>query len=291
VNTVILGANGKLGRILGFWAAKTGVSWITQSRNGSSDLLWSGNFDDPACDDVLQSGATLINMIGATSGDPDTLHHMNVSFVENLLLRAAKNNVAHVVLASSAAVYGGKGSGTFHEESSKNAAAPYGTSKIAMEAVAETCVRIPNTPKITILRIGNVAGADALIDAACRHSEAETPMPLHRFQDGSAPIRSYIGPQDLFRAIRDLSKSTDDPLRVFNVAHPQPVSLSDLATAYRSHLFPSLKWIDAPAPDEALREVVLDTARLTSHTNFMQHDNPADYLAAQAAMVINEGKS
>jgi len=148
VNTVILGANGKLGRILGFWAAKTGVSWITQSRNGSSDLLWSGNFDDPACDDVLQSGATLINMIGATSGDPDTLYRMNVSFVENLLSHAAQNEVAHVILASSAAVYGGNGSGIFHEDREKIAATPYGTSKIAMEAVAEACVRLPNAPKI-----------------------------------------------------------------------------------------------------------------------------------------------
>lgn len=280
---VLLGANSKLGSMLRFWANRTGANWLGQTRDGSGDLRWSGSFDDPSSGTVLREGSTVINMIGATSGDPATLNRLNVTFVQDLLHHAARNKVAHVVLASSAAVYGGHGSGVFAENSPLSSASPYGTSKIAMENAALTMGEIPGGPKITILRIGNVAGADALNTAAQRYVDTGTPMHLHRFADGSSPIRSYIGPHDLFRAVRALTNPPQNAVRVVNLAHPQPVTLADLAAAYRSHLFPSLAWTDTPAPDTALQRVELDTTKLATQVNFMPFDDPAESFAGQVA--------
>ena len=283
VTTILLGANGKLGLMLAAFARLNSVEWRTQARSGAADITWSGLFDDPSVDEVFQRGSTIINMIGATRGDDAQLHDTNVGFVKTLLEKAAETGVAHVVLVSSAAAYGAGGADPFTEDTPLNPLTPYGKSKATMERVTMEFAANNNRPAITIARIGNVAGADALTAAAKRHISAGTEMPLHQLSDGSAPIRSYIGPRDLFLAMKALSDPHDGPPRVVNVVHPQPVGLDEVLSAYQNHVLPDLKWAGTPAPDGTPQSVVLSAETLQSIVKLEKYDDPADSLGQQVA--------
>ncbi|MCF2906222.1 NAD-dependent epimerase/dehydratase family protein [Octadecabacter sp. CECT 8868] len=288
VTTILLGANGRLGTILTHFAREEGLDWKTQARQGDADIIWSGDFGDTAADQVFQNYATIINFIGETGTDKNQLESANVEFVEQLLERAARSNVKHVILASSAAVYGAGDGTPFREADPTAPLNAYGQSKATMERVAETFAAINNAPKITIARIGNVAGADALIAAAQRHSADGIAMPLHRFRDGTASVRSYIGPYDFFVAIKALIPTPKTKLRTVNVVQQQPVSLDKLLSAYKDHLLPDLSWVDRPAPDGVPRSVVLSNDTLQNIVKLKDYDDPADALGRQTAELPNK---
>ncbi len=281
LSKIILGANGRLGGILRRQSDRAGSKWHTQARDGSGDIHWSGDFNAPEAADVLKPGATLINMIGATGEDDDVLTLCNVRFVETLLQRAADAGVAHVVLASSAAVYGIGQDTPLTEDTPLKPLSPYGVSKVKMEAIAQTAQTGSRYPAITILRIANVAGADALLAAAESRAALGQPMALHRFTNGEAPLRSYIGPQDLFSAIDALSSPHNEGVRIVNVTAPQPVRLDDALTAYKSRILPNLNWHDEPVPDGVPEKVVLSSARLEQFISFDRTKNYADTMAQQ----------
>lgn len=282
MSTTILGANGRLGSMIARVAQTTGAHWRTQSRKGPADVIWDGDFSRAG--DLFIKGSTVINMIGETGQNTTLLHALNVQFVADLLQHAKRAGVAHVMLASSAAVYGAGDGTPFAETDTPAPLNAYGISKVEMEKVA---AHFKDGPAITVLRIGNVAGADALTAAAKDHIPRGKPMPLHHFEDEQTPVRSYIGPRDLFRAIRDLSAAHDDGLRTVNIAHPEPVSFKALLTAYKEHVLPDLGWVNAPAPETTPRTVTLDTTKLRKVTNFMTHPDTAGALAHQVAEVAN----
>lgn len=287
MTTTILGANGKLGGILTSFARNAGLDWQTQSRTGAADVRWSGQYDDPAADQIFRPGATLINMIGCSGPNEAHLHAVNVRFVETLLAKAHQTGAAHVVLASSAAVYGGAGTDPITEEALLRPLTPYGASKVAMEQMVSAFANLNDGPAITIARIGNVAGADALTAAAKRHIASKTAMPLHRFDDNAAPVRSYIGPRDLFDVMHGLSvlddgSDTSHP-RIVNVAHPHPISLDQVLHAYRAYVFRDLEWADAPAPIGVPRSVILCTKKLQTIVALRQDRDPAMTLGRQMA--------
>ena len=109
-------------------------------------------------------------------------------------------------------------------------------------------------------------------------------MPLHRFSDGTAALRSYIGPRDLFNVVGALSKPHNGPPRTLNVAHPQPVSLDDILRAYRTHHIPQLKWVDS-YPDGIPHSVTLSTDKLQRFINFRESDGPTDAMAQQMVRI------
>lgn len=281
MNTTLLGANGKLGTILACCAARAGLGWRTQSRTNLTDIQWSSDFDDSATNSVFVQGVTLINMIGYTGTDEKLLRDINVRFVKDLLVKAVDTGVAHVVLASSAAVYGAGGDTSFDENDPLQPITSYGVSKSKMEEFAHRIAATSASPAITILRIGNIVGADALSAAANGHVRAGTPMPLHRFPDGTAALRSYIAPRDLFDVVCALSTPHNGTLRMINVAHPQPVSLDDMLRAYKTHHIPQLTWVDIPAPNGIPHRVTLSTDRVQSFVNFQEYDDPADAMVRQ----------
>lgn len=289
VTTTILGANGKLGTILAHFSARDGLGWRRQARQGSADILWSGRFDDPVTDLIFERGSTIVNMIGATGGTAQTMLDVNAGFVRHLLRKAHQGGVAHVILSSTAAVYGaGDGKNPFTESAPFAPLTPYAESKVAMEEIARCEAEILENMAVTILRIGNVAGADALSDAAKRHLTSGAPMPLHRFGDGAAPQRSYIGPYDFYRAVAAIAPTRgadmhNGGLRTLNLVHPKPVGLDDVLTAYQTRLMPELRWRDTPAPDHALRSVTLSVDQLEDFVSFEKYDNPADEMAQQVA--------
>lgn len=281
MTTTLLGANGKLGSILASHARRAGLTWRTQARSGPTDIIWSGDFDGPAVEAVFQPGSTIINMIGVTSSDTQAMIDTNELFVTRLLRTARQAGVAHVVLMSSAAVYGVAENSPVHEDAPLQPITPYGETKANMEHIAQLAANETSPMAISILRIGNVAGADALFAAAKRHVEAGKPMQLHRLPDGTAPMRSYIGPRDLFDAVHTLSARHSGPARVVNVAHPQPVHLDAMLQAYKSHQLPDLEWIDVPIPAGVPAAVTLSTDTLQEFAKFPHYDNPADAFVAQ----------
>lgn len=261
-------------------AAAHGLGWRRQARSGVADVIWDGAFVrlDRS---IFCEGATLINMIGQTEGSAEDLTAVNVTFVNDLLRVAAETGVAHVVLASSAAVYG-RGSGTpLCESADLTPLTAYGTSKARMEDVAHDHAARHATPAITILRIGNVAGADALTQAAQRHLASGTAMPLHLFDNGRAATRSYIGPDDLCEVTRACAPHSGVSPRVLNVAHHQPVQLDHMLAAYRANLFATLDWTETPAPPGIPPTVTLDTEALQRIVTFPSHDEPADAFVRQ----------
>jgi len=154
-----------------------------------------------------------------------------------------------VLIASSAAVYGVPGAqGLCHEDDSLAPVAAYGAAKAAMEAA------VAGHDGAILLRIGNVAGADALLGRA---PPAEGRV-LDILPDGHAPRRSYIGPQALARAIARLSRLAAAGLtlpRAINLALPGVVGMDALLAAAGE------SWHPRPAPPGVIATVELDVRR------------------------------
>jgi len=130
----------------------------------------------------------------------------------------------------------------------------YGASKLAAEqALAEA------TPRPIRLRLGNVAGTDALADGMAEAARARTPVRLDRFSDGTTPRRAFIAPDDLARAVSHLVRRAEDlPWSVFNLAGPTPVEMAALV----AHAGVCFEY--RPAPASALPVQHLDTSRLAA---------------------------
>lgn len=265
VPTLVLGSNGQLGHILSEFAQAEKQGWQGQARQQPADLIWSGAFDDPSLATALSGGFhTVINLIGVTRADAIAqMEGMNVRFVVDLFSCAAQSGVAHIVLASSAAVYGAAAPTPLSETTPLAPVTAYGRTKARMEDAALNWSARNGGPAVTIVRIGNVAGADALLRSASRHA-GHIPMPLHVLPDGSAPLRPYIGPHDFFRAMRAIAnrKTVAGRADIFNLAHPVPLALDALLMAYRDLILPELIWAAQPLPDGTPPKVIFDTAKL-----------------------------
>ncbi len=282
MTTIVLGANGKLGGVLYRHAARDGAGWLGQSRSGDYDLKWDGTWG-PEADSILQAGSTLINMIGNTSRDEDRLQAINNHFAKELLVRAQAMGVAHVILASSAAVYGAGGDNDLDEEQPSAPQSAYGQSKVDMENMALDLAGSCQAPPVSIVRIANVAGSDALSAAAARFNAERRPMPLHKFPSGLAALRSYIGPKDLFTAIKAVAATPPKPHRVLNICAPSPIRLDALLAAYKTHLYFDLEWNDETAPAHVPEKVALSTERLAGLTKLGLDASDPDTMARQVA--------
>jgi UDP-glucose 4-epimerase len=120
------------------------------------------------------------------------------------------------------------------------------------------------------LRIGNVAGADALL----LNAAASAPHFIDRFASGGGPVRSYIGPVSLARVIAALADAPDLPA-VLNVAAPAPVAMADLARAAGGD------WRWRPAPEGAVERLTLDCTALTRRVHFAPAESTAQEMVAQ----------
>ena len=257
---LISGANGRVGRLLRS-VAGAGAVWSWRGAGGAA-LDWDPlSGPAPLLDHCARHGTprVLLQLARGVPGDPA---RDDAALALATLAAARAAGIGRVLLASSSAVYGQARAEPWAEDEPPRPANPYGLAKQAME---RACA---GQAGVTCLRIGNVAGADALL------TNPRRPLLLDQFPDGSGPVRSYIGPQTLARVLGALAAAPVLPA-VLNIGAPRPVDMADLAAAA------GLPVIRQPAPPGALSRLVLDTARLEALVPFAETDSHPATLAAE----------
>ncbi|MBU2360176.1 MAG: sugar nucleotide-binding protein [Alphaproteobacteria bacterium] len=235
---LILGASGRLGCALRHVWPETAPAPLWQTRNGAGGTLaWDILTADPP--DLPPVGGVIV-LAGVTAGTPADL-------AANTPLAQAGADLGRrlgvpVLVASTQAVYG-RQQGLLWEDAQVLPVNDYGRAKLAMEAAVAA-------PDVTCLRIGNVAGCDALAAGMARG-----PVTLDRFADGQGPRRAMIGPADLAQVLLALLAAKARP-PVLNVARPGLVAMADVLAA-ANHPF-----VWQPAPPTALAELAMDVTLL-----------------------------
>ncbi|WP_299152893.1 NAD(P)-dependent oxidoreductase [uncultured Tateyamaria sp.] len=248
---VILGADSKVGRFLRpRWAAS--AIWATRQ---DVDIT-----DTPTLCATLRGADAVLNLAGVThrSDVPQTL---NADLAHRVLDAAQTARAGRVFLMSTAAVYGNQ-KGPLTEDRQLAPRTPYGHGKHAMEQIASA-----HPHPCTIMRVGNLAGADAIL------GRWKPGFALDTFPNGHTPMRSYIGPTALARSLGALVHLRDAP-PVVNVAAPGAVTMGALLDAA------NLDWTARPAPSTAIADVTLDTTLLCTLTSFAASDSTAQGIVA-----------
>ncbi|MDP3338884.1 NAD(P)-dependent oxidoreductase [Frigidibacter sp.] len=238
----VLGAGGRVGTLLRASGGMPGVMWFSR-RGGEGVRAWDLLADAPP--QALQGAEVLICLAGAVQG-------AGLSDNRSLALAAAgaaaAAGIGHVLVASSIAVYGARGA-PWREDARLRPRDAYGRAKVHMEA-ALLAHAARGGPKICLLRLGNVVGADA-ISAAIAGGQA---IKLDRCPDGSSPRRSVIGPLTLARALLALAAQAQSGAGlppILNLAQPGPMAMEALcAAAGRSFVWRVAR--PAPLPLAAL---------------------------------------
>ena len=241
MNVTVLGATGRLGRMARhYWSGK--ATWLGRALDG-----------------IPKSTECLIDLRGIVPGRGDL--SQNEILTRKALDTAQALGIQRVFVASTAAVYG-QHPGPLTAE----VAAPisdYGQAKHAMELMAaahpQTC---------TVLRIGNVAGADAILGAW------QPGFILDQFPDGRTPSRSYIGPATLARILQGLSQLPDLPA-VLNIAAPGAIAFGDLLDAA------GYSWTPRRASADTIANVTLDTQPLETLMSFAPEEQTPHGIATQ----------
>ncbi len=256
-NTIVVtGAAGRIGTLLrDMWGARLAdhpILWSARLPDQDIDLAWNIG-TDPA--PSLPQGAVILHLAGQTRGSPAELAE-NRRAVSGLCDAALKAGAAHVFLMSSVAVYGLQCT-LIDEETPPHPFSAYGQSKLAAEEAAQ---QILPPDRLTILRLGNLAGADTLLSGARCSPVLLDPIPG---QPGG-PVRSYIGPRVLAQVLEMLiltsfaAKALPD---VVNLAQQPALAMADLLQAYGAH------WRFGPERAEAVPCVAVSTKRLASYVD------------------------
>lgn len=256
---MVTGAAGRVGRalraVLGGRIAGHPVLWSARRPGQGIDLAWDIG-SDPAPD--LPQGCVILHLAGQTRGEAAALAE-NRHSAAFLGKTAQKVQARHVFLMSSVAVYP-PGAAPIAEDCPPDPASAYGQAKLAAEVEARA-----QTPagRLTILRLGNLAGADALLSAA-----RAGPVLLDPIAGQSlGPERSYIGPQTLARVLEALIarafRGADLP-EVLNLAQPPALAMGDLLTAAGA------AWQFGPPRAAAIPKVAVATARLAGLVDLPQ---------------------
>jgi nucleoside-diphosphate-sugar epimerase len=212
-------------------------------------------------DHQAQSGQTfgaLVMLAGVVPGEGHDLSH-NRMLAEATLAAATRAGITRVLLASSSAVYGPGEHIT--EDAACAPANAYGVAKLEMEAVGRAWR--DRGFEVCALRIGNVAGADALLLNVARGAGEIT---LDVFGDGAGPLRSYIGARTMAQVLATLCLHEGRLPPALNIAAPDPVTMAALAQAAGASIRPR------PAPPTAHQRITLDCTRLAALHAFAPED-------------------
>ncbi|MDJ0822760.1 MAG: NAD-dependent epimerase/dehydratase family protein [Paracoccaceae bacterium] len=264
----MLGANGKLGRMLRFQWSNGGPDIVPVVRRPlpTGESVWTPGADVsglPQVDAVLA-------LWGRTRGTEAELMD-NVRLAEAAMELGAALGAGHVVHFSSAAVYRPGPEPLAEEQADPQNA--YGRSKLAMEQMVSAWRSLHGGPMASILRVGNVAGADSLFGNLAQQEAIE----LDRFTDGQGPQRSYVAPSDLAQVVEAvLASPIAKGVQILNVAAPQVTAMQAIVEASGK----TLRWKDADASAAPL--VALDVARQQALAALPDGAAEAGYLVAEA---------
>jgi UDP-glucose 4-epimerase len=156
--------------------------------------------DMPALKEVVADAASVVHLAARPSvplslADPRASHEVNVTGTLNVL-ECARESGAHVVVASSSAVYGESAASPKHEGLAQEPISPYGVTKVATEGYAAAYQNSFAVPTLA-LRFFNVYGPlqpaghayAAVVPAFV--SAALTGKPLPLFGDGRQ-MRDFV---------------------------------------------------------------------------------------------------
>lgn len=245
---LVLGATGRIGRVLQLCWQANNVRWQARRRVVRPVPGWI--ICDPLTDPgglarAAQGCDTILNLAGAIPGRGGDLRD-NAALAE-AAIRAGAVAGARVVSLSSAAVYGA-GPGPLREDHLLGPMTPYGRAKADMERRSAALAHDLGVALCT-LRIGNVAGLDAILGGW------QPGFELDICPDGRSPRRSYIGAGDLAHVLAALCAAPVLP-PMLNVAAPGMVEMGALLTAA------GLAWTPRPASATIITKVRLDVTAL-----------------------------
>lgn len=276
---VLMGASGRIGRMLmRHWGLvpPDSLQILAQHRGVGPGLQWSPlDGPKPLIDLALEQGGIqgLIVLSGITPSSKGDLS-TNGAIVQAAVAAAHAAGIKRLLVASSSAVYSTGNEMPQTEYAPTLPVNDYGRAKLFSEGVCDRAWEAG--VDICSLRIGNVAGADALLlNAEC--ATAAAPLQLDRFSDGRGPQRSYIGPSTLADVFETLAcHSGPLPIRL-NIAAPNPVSMESLVSEAHA------PWHFVRPSSTAYQTITLDCSRLND-----LHDFPAN--ASDPAEMIVEWK-
>lgn len=238
-SVLITGSTGRVGGALR-------AVW-TDNLAGGVPILWHGRRAGPGVDVVwdigqnppvgLPQGGIVLHLAGLTRGSVAALD-------ENRRVTAAVCGAmpgAHHFVMSSAAVYA-PGPDPIAETTPPAPVSDYGRAKLAAEAAAFG-------DRVTILRLANLAGADALLGQPAGQMVTLDPIA----GQGRGPERSYIGPRVLAQVLAGLFVRAGALPHVINLAQPGVIAMADLLDARGQ------PWRFGPPRAGAVARVVLAT--------------------------------
>lgn len=274
--TLVVGASGRVGRLLTRAWIGAGQNPVLQHRGtalqyGGPQLMWDPLASGGQGTSPLGRGGlfrAMVVLAGTTPGRGDLA--LNAALAEACFRAADAAGIPQILLASSSAVYGVSAGAPFHETDPLCPVNDYGRAKVAAELVADAWRG--RGLSVTVLRIGNVAGADALLTNAAR------PLSIDCFDDGAGPLRSYIGPQSMAQVISGLVGRDLPP--VLNFAAPRPVAMSDLASSA------NLPWGFVAAPSTAHQNITMNCDTLNRILPFGAKESTAKGIVAQLQALV-----
>lgn len=271
---IVIGASGRVGRLVSAaWQIDRSPAdrIIVQSRRRdaathATSLGWDPMTGAGAlCDWAEQYGVprAMIVLAGVTPRQGQDLS-LNTDIAVACVTAAAAARIPRVLVASSSAVYGAGDGTPFAETSACRPVNAYGEAKIAMERACHA-LSAPGV-ETCCLRIGNVAGADALLLNVARMAP-DAPLVIDAFADGHGPVRSYIGPKSLARVLATLATHDADLPPIMNIATPEPISMDALAQA-AGH-----PWTARTAQPDAQQRITLDSTLLSEFCRFAPEES------------------
>lgn len=233
---VFVGSSGRIGRLLRTNAAQEAFAdldmhWQFRSNTPHSEdcFLWPDLSESQPLRKLAErlGGIDAICVFsGVSRGDKSDIDAMRegTEITRRALMSAYEVGIPKILIASSSSVYGLRpevGLGTPFAETDPCAPAnAYGRAKYEAEQALIG-------KGITHLRIGNVAGADALLQQLA-NGPLPSPLPLDIYPDGDGPRRSYISPVSLAMTMAALMRTDKQLPPVLNVASLHPVSMKSL---------------------------------------------------------------